>query len=246
MTKRFLKLVALLLAVLSMEGVMAAQDRPVVIMGASYAGGWNPPTLAGLPVVNKGIGGEQSFEVLERFSTDVLELEPKPQAVVIWGFINDIHRGEREQMDRIVERAKDSLRNMVIQARANGITPILATEVTIRGPKGFKQDVVQFVGDLLGKSSYQDYVNQRVLEVNEWIREYAASHDVLLLDFEPLLKDDNHRRVAGYAVDDGSHISDAGYQRLTEYATRKLPAGSLEGEAEPQRETLEGRTMAAK
>ncbi|MCP9462685.1 MAG: hypothetical protein NNA24_11645, partial [Nitrospira sp.] len=76
-------------------GVMIAdaeknKKKTLVIIGASYAKGLGQHELAGYQVINKGINGEQSFEMLARFETDVVGL--KPNAVLIWGFINDIFR----------------------------------------------------------------------------------------------------------------------------------------------------------
>ena len=56
---------------------MEAGMRTIVVIGASYAGGWKPDrAIAGSRMVNKGVDGQQSFEMLARFETDVLALKP--------------------------------------------------------------------------------------------------------------------------------------------------------------------------
>ena len=70
--------------------------------------------------------------------------------------------------------------------------------------------------------SYQDYVNGHVLKTNRWLRQFAAEEGVLLLDFQPALSDGASRRRKAFAIDDGSHISEAGYQVLTKYANEVL------------------------
>ncbi len=65
-----------------------AASAPIVVLGASYAQGWALDPIAGSTVVNAGVAGETSSEMVARFKDDVLARTPR--AVVIWGFINDI------------------------------------------------------------------------------------------------------------------------------------------------------------
>jgi lysophospholipase L1-like esterase len=204
------------------EGITMS-DGPreiVVILGASYAKGWNPGPAAGVEYVNKGVSGEQSHEMLARFDEDVVAL--KPRAVILWGYINDIHRGDRNRVEQIKERAKQSFERMVELARANGIEPILATEATLRGKDSWTERLAEFLGGLLGKNSYQDYVNEHVRELNVWLRGYAEQNGVFLLDLEPVLSDESGRRRPEYAREDGSHISAAGYDALTSHLAARL------------------------
>lgn len=193
----------------------------LVVLGASYAGGWNPDRLvAGCLVINKGIGGQQSFEMLARFETDVIAV--KPDAVLIWGFINDIFRGDQDKIEETLARTKESLTAMVERARKAGIVPILATEVTVRGKEGWKEGIAAFTGKMLGKESYQDYVNKHVRNVNQWIKEKAAAEGILLMDIHAALSDSKGERVKEYSKPDGSHISEEGYHRLTQFLEEQL------------------------
>lgn len=194
--------------------------RPVVILGASYARGWQPESIAGLPVINRGVSGEQSFEMLARFSDDVVA--HRPRAVILWGYINDFFRGERAKADETMERAKESFRAMVTLARENGIEPVVATEVTIRGEDSWTETVAGWIGGLLGKESYQDYINGKVREANEWLRDYAEREGLLLLDLEPVLADARGRRRKEFAKEDGSHITPAGYEAIQGFAAPVL------------------------
>jgi lysophospholipase L1-like esterase len=194
---------------------------PVVVLGASYAGGWQPQA-ADLRLVNKGISGNQSWEMLARFERDVLAEQPR--AVIIWGFINDIFRAPPDGVDGAVGRARQSLAAIVAQARAAGIEPIVATEVTIRGKDTWGEWAASWVGWALGKESYQATINRRVLATNEWLRDLARREGLLLLDIEPLLSDGTGLRRQEYAAADGSHITPAGYQALTEHVLPRLRA----------------------
>ena len=122
-----------------------ADERPVVILGASYAGGWKPARLGGHPVVNAGVAGEESWQMLARFDRDVVA--QRPRAVILWGFINDIHRAPKDRVDQAVTKARESFVTMIARARAAGIEPILATELTIRPRRQLVGDV-RIVGRL--------------------------------------------------------------------------------------------------
>ena len=188
---------------------------PLVILGASYASGWETPDLAGKQVVNKGIDGQQSFEMLERFDRDVIALSPS--AVILWGFINDIHRSQGS-MDETLRRARESYVRMIDLAKAQGIEPIVATEVSIRPVAGLKETLMDWVGSMLGKTSYQDQINKHVAATNAWLVDYARQQNLLVLDFNATLRDDSGRRRPEFAKPDGSHIPAAGYAALTAYS----------------------------
>lgn len=201
---------------------MAADDGgTLAITGASYARGWGVDSLAGRRVINTAVDGQESHEVLARFQGDVIARAP--EAVIIWGFINDFFRADRNSLDQVKARARESLQQMVNAARVAGITPILATEIPIRGPKTLSEEVVGFVAGLLGKESYQHYINEQVVEINRWVVSFAADHDVAVLDFYGVLAGDDGFRRRAYATKDGSHITEAGYAAITEYAQGRLP-----------------------
>lgn len=192
-----------------------ASGGAIIILGASYAAGLELGTLADRQVINKGVGGEQSFESLARFDQEVIA--EKPAAVILWGFINDIFRSDREKVDAAVERIKSSYVTMIDKARQNGITPIVATEVTMSPRPGFKAWVTSLIPRIMGKTSYQDYINGHVMHVNEWLKAYADENNILLLDLQAVLAEGGVMRKTKYAQPDGSHISDEGYGRIAEY-----------------------------
>jgi uncharacterized SAM-binding protein YcdF (DUF218 family) len=189
---------------------------PIVLLGASYVAGWTPDALAGRAVVNRGVGGEETTDMLARFDADVLGAAPR--AVVLWGFINDIFRAQGD-MEPVLAGIRERYLRMIAMARAAGIEPILATEATIRPRSESFRDVLgEWVGWIRGKASYQDQINRHVIAVNQWVRETAAREGLLLLDFEAVLAEPGGRRHQPFAQPDGSHITSAGYDALTAYA----------------------------
>lgn len=199
----------------------AQQSGPLVILGASYAEGWKPATLGGVPVVNRGVAGQQSFEYLARFERDVVPA--RPRAVILWGFINDIYRAPAGELDQSLSRVRDSYTKMIALARKHGIEPILATEVTARPRSETVTDrVTEWVAGLLGKSSYQDQVNHHVLAMNDWLIELGKQEKLLVLPFQAMLAEPGGRRHRRFAQPDGSHITAAGYDVLTTFANPVL------------------------
>jgi lysophospholipase L1-like esterase len=85
------------------------------------------------------------------------------------------------------------------------------------------------VGTILKKTSYQEYVNGHVLEVNRWIREYATQQRIPLLDFQPLIADKKGFRKKEFATEDGTHISAAAYEKLTDHAVTVFRTLKKEG-----------------
>lgn len=198
----------------------ASSTQHVVVIGASYAASWHIERLAGRVVVNMGIDGNQSFEMAERFDRDVMA--SSPSVVVIWGFINDIFRSDLANIPSSKIRIQESYRDMIDVAQSNGVEVILATEVSIREPSGFMNAVAGIVGRMLGKTSYQDTINKHVSDVNQWLRVYAESKAITVLDFEALLADTDGQRKAKFAVSDGSHLTAAAYEAMSIYTRETL------------------------
>jgi lysophospholipase L1-like esterase len=196
----------------------AVNPAQIVLIGASYAKAWNPASLSGMKVINRGVGGEQTHEILARFDQDVVSA--RPRAVLIWGFINDIFRSNPDELKDKLDRSRSSIRSMADKARNKGITPVLATEVTLPASTGLSA----WFGKLRGKQSYQAYVNGHVIEMNHWIRLLAAEKKLVLLDFEKVLADQDGARKREYTTEDGTHLSTKAYEALTRYAqSQKLP-----------------------
>jgi lysophospholipase L1-like esterase len=198
----------------TMHAATTREQGPVVLLGASYAKSWTLAAIDGTPLINRGAGGEQSFELLARFERDVVPSEPK--AVILWGFINDIFRADDPERARA--RVRESYVAMVAAARQRGIEPILATEVTIRPPDSLGERVASWVGSLLGKTSYQDAINRQIIELNGWLIDLGRREGLLVLDFHRATSDSAGRRRAEYIQADGSHITPEGYAALTDYA----------------------------
>lgn len=201
----------------------AAKPSSVVILGASYAKGWGTPALPGFErVINRGVGGEETGDMRKRFAADVAAA--KPDAVLIWGHVNNITRAAPDKVEAAKTAAKADYDEMLRQARAAGIRVILATEVPWTEESGILATVYGWIASLRGKTSYAVRTSAHVEEVNEHVRALARREGLQLLDFGRTFANEDGTRKQEYAAEDGSHISAAGYKALTEYATRELRA----------------------
>lgn len=217
-----LKLVYLVVGLLacSISLAQSAMNKPIVIIGASYAAEWETPKLPGYTVTNKGIGGQESSDLRARFERDVIAL--KPNTVMIWGHYNDIVRASADKMAAAKQKAQDNYRWMTEQARAAGIEVILVTEITIPIPDTLKENAMAWVAGLLGKQDYRSQKNEQIKAVNAWLRDYARSQKIKLIDLETALDSGNGTRKVEYAREDNSHVSPAGYQAITRYVAAQL------------------------
>lgn len=196
------------------------QAKTLIIIGASYANNWDIQTLGSFRIVNKGVGGEETHQMLSRFEREVIK--EKPSAVLIWGFINDIFRSSRDAVGEKKQRAQANIEKMTRMANAAGIRTILATEVLVSVPDRLSDRLLGWYGAVRGKQSYQDYVNEHVRDVNIWIRGLGKSRNLTVLDFERVLAGESGGRQRKYATEDGSHLTPEAYSMLTTYATAEF------------------------
>jgi len=203
----------------------APAPSKLVILGASYAGSWGMPPLPGYSVVNRGVGGEQTKAMRARFDRDVVSAGP--QAVLIWGHINNITQSDvvnstPERIEAVKKAAREDYLAMLRQARAAGIDVILATEIPLAESTGLANEARALLGRLRGKQSYASQVNVHVRDLNDFVRQLAAREGLMLLDFEKVFAPEGGARKTEFAAEDRSHVTAAGYQALTTYAVAEL------------------------
>ncbi len=102
-----------------------ADPQRVVLMGNSITEFWmetHPQFFADNHLVGRGIGGQESYEMLARFRQDVLALSPR--AVVINCGTNDIAENFCPYDEDIT---MDNIKSMTELALHNGITVILSS-----------------------------------------------------------------------------------------------------------------------
>jgi lysophospholipase L1-like esterase len=181
----------------------------VVFFGDSRAQSWPAPEMAGMTLVNRGIGAQTSAQVLGRLREHVLSLQPS--AVVVQACINDLKaigldpRSEPE----IVAGCLRNLRQIVDGLRAAGTRVVLTTVIPSSG------DV-----PLARRMYWNDRIDAAVAEVNAELRTWAAD-GVVILDAAAIIGDGRGRMRRDYAAD-LLHLNDAGYRALNRELVRVL------------------------
>jgi lysophospholipase L1-like esterase len=179
----------------------AAGESRVVFMGDSITDAWPQPRYGeffiGKPYVGRGISGQTTPQMLIRFRPDVIALKPK--VVVILAGTNDIAGNTGPMSDEEIEA---NLASMAELAKANGIRVVLASILPVSAYHTAANGIPQTTSRPMA----------RILALNEWIKQYAASERHVYLDYfsamvdstgllrEELSADDLHPNAKGYAV----------------------------------------------
>ncbi len=136
-------------------------------------------------VLNRGINGQRSDEVLSRFARDVAAA--KPAVVIILAGVNDIYQG------RPTDSVKRSLEAMYELAERGGIVPVAAT--------------------VLPYNSAGRRESESIRELNRWIRATSEARRRLFCDTNLAVRDElDQDRLA--SSPDGLHPDVQGYRRM--------------------------------
>jgi len=156
-------------------------------------------------MINKGVNGDTTRQMLRRFARDVSSLSPA--YVIIMGGTNDAFIGATP------ENIQNNVIDMAAKALDDGICPVigLPAPVNLYNPDGFLPDFVGIAAFEL--DSYR-----------ELIKDFANEELLPVLDFyTPLLDPETGRANPDYFVDEG-HPNETGYEVLTGAALEMLPA----------------------
>ena len=175
--------------------------RPeVVFMGDSITDIWVQPRFGGFfpgkNYLGRGISAQTTPQMLIRMRPDVIALKPK--VVVILAGTNDIAANTGPMTD---EQIEGNLASMAELASANGIKVVLSsiTPVSnyhVANPNAVPQTTQRPLA--------------RVHAINDWMREYAAAHQHVYLDYFSAMIDDKGLFRADLSADD-LHPTAAGY-----------------------------------
>ena len=184
------------------QSALAAAPPRVVLMGDSITENWalaDPKFFEG-GIVNRGISGQTTPQMLVRFRADVITL--KPAIVHILAGTNDVagNTGPTRAQD-----FKDNIMSMAELARAHRIRVIL----------GSIPPTATF--------NWRPQLNPvpRIRELNTWLRDYAAQNGFDFIDYyTPLAGPSGELR--GELGNDGVHPNRAGYRLMRDLVEKKL------------------------
>lgn len=173
---------------------MLATPKPgenrVVFMGDSITEGWKlEESFSGKPYVNRGISGQTSPQMLVRFRQDVIDLKPK--VVIILAGTNDI-AGNTGPMT--LEQTEENIASMADLATANEIRVVLCSVLPAFD--------FSWAPGLTPAP--------KIMELNAWIRKYAAEKGYVYVDFYSAMKDERGGLPSTLSKD-GVHPLPAGY-----------------------------------
>lgn len=163
----------------------------VVFMGDSITDNWinADPALFTGGLVDRGISGQTTFQMLARFRQDVIALKPK--AVHIMAGTNDIAGNTGAAT---MEAVLGNIQSMAELARANGIKVILASVPPAKAFPWAKDKVPA----------------PQVTAINAWLKAYAAKKGLTYVDYHGAMALPDGDMKPGLASD-GIHPTPQGY-----------------------------------
>jgi lysophospholipase L1-like esterase len=174
----------------------------IVFIGDSITENWAlaDPHFFGGGVVNRGISGQTTPQMLVRFRADVIAL--KPQVVHIMAGINDIagNTGPTTSQD-----VKNNIVSMVELARANGIRVVLAS-IPPAAEFNWRPQISPV---------------PQIAALNTWLREYAAQNRLEYIDYHAVLVGPSGELRAELG-NDGVHPNRDGYRIMRKVVEKQL------------------------
>src|SRR5690348_1957131 len=193
-----------------------AEPHRVVFMGDSITDMWKlDQSFPSKPYVNRGIGGQTSAQMLVRMHPDVIDL--RPAAIVILAGTNDIARNTGAETATLVE---ENLMAMTELAQKHGIKVVLCSLTPISDyadvPPG--GDNSPQPGAPIPKLIHSvRRPPAQILELNAWIKKYAASVGAVYADYFSAVVDGNGMLKEGFSGD-GLHPNKQGYALMAPVA----------------------------
>jgi lysophospholipase L1-like esterase len=185
--------------------VASTADNRVVFFGDSITDSWNLETyFPGRHYINRGIGGQTTSQLLVRFRQDVVDLAPK--VVVMLAGTNDI-AGNTGPMS--LEDTEANLTSMAELARAHGIRVVFASILPVHNYTA--------LSDLM----YPLRPPDKILELNQWLKNAAKATGNLYLDYFAAMVDDKGLLKRNLA-EDGLHPNRAGYAIMATLAAAAI------------------------
>ena len=196
----------------------AKNEQRVVFMGDSITDSWDDPAFGGFfpgkPYVNRGISGQTTPQMLIRFRRDVIELKPK--VVVILAGTNDLAGNTGPTTPEAIQ---DNLTSMAELATSHGIRVVFASILPV-------SDYEMRDGNPIIQTARRP--PDRILALNKWMKEYAATHRHIYLDYFTATTDDKGF-LKNELSDDGLHPNAQGYAVMAPLAEAAIAASLKRG-----------------
>lgn len=174
------------------EANAGVEAPELVMIGDSLTEIWGlaTPDLFGNRVVNRGISGQTSPQVLLRFIADVVELKPRAVHILCGG--NDIAGNTGPNTPEDYQR---NIRAMVDLATFGGIRVLLGSITPVLGTIAWSPEAQP---------------GRFIPRLNAWLRAFAAERGTTFIDYHAALEDGAGQLQARYSGD-GAHLTRPAY-----------------------------------
>lgn len=144
-------------------------------------------------VLNRGVNGERSDQILKRFQKDALAY--RPEVLIVLAGINDLYQGYP------IDEIKRNLADIYRRARKENIRVIACT--------------------VLPYNSASPQVYRNIIKLNNWIRSYSTQNKLWFCDTSKAVEDPKRPgTLAG--TPDGLHPNVEGYRKMGDALTAVL------------------------
>jgi lysophospholipase L1-like esterase len=177
------------------NAALRGAPQRLVFLGDSITEMWADadPALFAPGIVNRGIGGQTSPQMLLRFMADVVRLQPR--AVHLMAGTNDI-AGNTGPIT--IADYQNNILAMIALARTHGLRVIIASIPPMR--------TVPWRSEVENPAA-------RVIELNRWLSTLAGEQRLIYADYHAVLAAPDGGLHAAF-TSDGVHLTDAGYAAL--------------------------------
>jgi lysophospholipase L1-like esterase len=193
-----------------------ADPKRVVFMGDSITDIWRlADSFPNKPYVNRGIGGQVTSQMLVRMYPDVIDL--KPAVVVILAGTNDIAQNNGPETATMIE---ENLMAMTELAQKHGIKVILCSITPISDYTNMPPAPganASATATPLKRIQTIHRPPAEILQLNAWIKTYAASVGAIYADYYSAVVDPNGMFKDGFS-NDGLHPNPQGYTLMAPVA----------------------------
>jgi lysophospholipase L1-like esterase len=185
----------------------AAKENRVVFLGDSITDYWKlADYFSGKPyvVLNRGIDGQTTPQMLVRFRQDVIDLHPA--VLVVLAGTNDVAGVTGPARNEDIEANYASMAEL---ARLHHIRVVFASLLPVNN---YTEDA---------KESFALRPRERILALNSWLKDYCAQNGLVYLDYFSAMVDDKGM-LKRELSDEGLHPNAAGYKIMAPLAEKAI------------------------
>ena len=150
----------------------------------------------GIDIVNKGINGDTTSGMLDRFYEDVLS--NSPSHVIIMGGTNDLIK--YCSLENVIENIKA----LMDEALKNNITPIVGIQIPF---------YIHMAKNSWSPTLHYDKIQKDIILYRQWVIEYCRKNNLKYIDFYERFSSIDEENKKDYYID-GLHPNEKGHRLM--------------------------------